>query len=246
MARLWRVALVVASASLTSCYEGWNYGKGGNNTLRPPEPGPVPAAKRIAYILFEAFLLDGTAMADARCFPDAALRQFRSNEWSSRIASASTALEKIAVKVVTVQRGITLSDCQKLERISNAAIDPAPWGGSESPVQDSEGRSTVHLKAVFWQGDPALAVPTNVTRDDWLAWRTLKTGGLNALSLHYFVVVDSDEGYFSNWRNAGKSVLDGEVIDPVNPTAEGISQREMVINRDTTRLANWVLEAGGS
>ena len=236
-----RVLLVLLAFLTCSCYEGWEYDNQGDGTVNP-EPEPPPAEKPLFYILFEPFTLAPEAIENSLCFPNTGNKQFRTNEWSSRIGQAAAALATVSEHVVTVQRNVGAGDCQRLDTVANASIDPQPWGSQQRPVQDPKGRRYVHLKAVFWDGDPPARLQANVRKSDWLAWTSLKAGGLPTRSLHYFVFSGAANGYFSNWRAAepADQVMNGEAIERVNPTPEGIKARDATISRDAAALAGWV------
>lgn len=185
--------------------------------------------------------MSSTALDNTICFPNFANKKFRSAEWADRISQTAGGLAALAEHFVLTQRNVSVTDCTKLDAISNASFDAQPWGSREAPVQDSQGRSYLHLKAVFWDGDPASRVPNNVSRANWAAWIRLSNEGLDTVSLHYFVFSSPANGYFSNWRAALPSLsLNGTPIDPINPTPEGIKSRDVTIASDTTNLIAWV------
>lgn len=237
-----RFAVLLFCALFTaSCYEGWEYGNQGNSP-ESPAPEPPPPEKGIFYILYEPFIMDASAIASTLCFPNIGNKQFRANEWAARIAQAGPALASIAEHVVTVQRGVSAADCQRLSTLDNAALDAQPWGNQQRPIQDAKGRRYIHLKVVYWDGDPAVRLNANVKKPDWLAWTNLKAGGFPTRSLHYFVFSGAANGYFSNWRAAvpANQTHNGEVIETVNPTPEGIAARDAIVIRDTAAMVAWV------
>jgi hypothetical protein len=202
---------------LAGCYEGWDYDRsGGPEDSEPPTP---PEPKPISYILFQPIFPTATGIQSGLCGVDANFLEYRKNEWAERIAAAAVALREIAETVVESE--IPVSDCSDMHDVEAAPLDLAPWGSGAAPEQDPAGRSEVHLKAIFWDGDVGLTPGGLVTSPDWTVWANLISGGRNARSMHYFVHSNSTNGYVSSW--VVRTSLAGTTIDSPNPSAAGIA-----------------------
>jgi len=226
----------------TACYEGWQPPKGPGNG---PSPGTPPSGiKPLAYVLFQPILMDAGAMSDASCFPKTGIKDFKDAEWSLRINAISAALAQVADQVFTNTVLIGASDCDAVTGIAAAALDSAPWGSNPPPTDDPQGRPLVHLKAAFWEGEPTAAPTAVETTTDWAAWSDLIQKGVNARSLHYFVISNPTNGHFSQWESKlpGDVELTGTPIDTVNPTQAGIEARAALISSDTATLTQWIQE----
>jgi hypothetical protein len=236
----WRVALL--SIALTGCYEGWTPPPAGSAPPSPSTTPSPPAAKPIGYVLFEPITMDTDAIQSDTCFPRSGIRQFRTNEWSERIASITTALGNLADTVESVPINVPAADCGTLASVQAAAVASTPWGSAPSPESAPSGTVLLHLTAVFWDGGPTTSPPSVVPAVDWVPWQTLKGEGLNAKSLSYFVLSDPDSGYFASWQQAepAGTSLTGTPINQVDPTAAGITARDALVTSDTAALMQWI------
>ena len=235
--------VIMLSTLKLGCYEGWE-DDGLDGPAEPPEP--VPETKPIYYILYQPIYLSVGAIGDDDCFPKEGVREYRQNEWALRNGENIKALKAITEKFVQKDIQVAVDDCDTLEIVRSNAIDSEPWG-SEPPGTDQLGRRTVHLKAVFYDGEPILTPPSVVTSPDWRAFDDLIFAGQNAESRHYFVLANPEDGYFTEWRQSlldgGASVTDGSAINDVDPTPDGIDNRNSTIKSDAGGLANWILKA---
>lgn len=232
--------LLLSGTGLSGCYEGWE----SDNVAGPVDPGPGPiSTKPIFYILYQPIYLSAGAVADDTCFDKTGVRDYRKNEWSLRSTSLQQAMGDIAEKVVTIDLGVNADDCTTLQGVRNSAIASAPWG-TDGPGTDALGRPVIHVKAVFYDGEPQLSPPSVVTREHWEAIDEMVVSGRNARSRHYFVIANADDGYFSEWRNAltDDVRLDGTSIDNVDPTPDGLDNRNDVISADTANFSSWLLQ----
>lgn len=225
---------------ISGCYEGWE----AETVAGPVDPGPEPKPiKPIYYILYQPIYLNAGAITDDDCFDKTGVREYRQNEWSLRSASLQQAMGDLAENVVTADLGVSADDCETMQGVRNAAIASAPWG-SEEPGTDALGRPIIHVKAVFYDGEPQTSPPSVVTSEHWEAFDELVISGRDARSRHYFVIANSDDGYFSEWRNKlSEDVrLDGTPIDNVDPTPDGLDNRNDVIASDTANFSSWLLQ----
>ncbi|MGE0173756.1 MAG: hypothetical protein AB7T49_13245 [Oligoflexales bacterium] len=239
-----RTVLLLLALLLSGCYEGWEYkGKNGRTPDGPDGPEPEPVDKKYAYILFEPFVMASDAIADTSCFPDQSIALFRSTEWELRISSITSALEQLAETVVVSQQNVTAADCNTVAIARSRSLEVEPWGSQTAPTQDPLDRPFLHLKAAFWEGDPAQNPDFIVDADNhWTAWMDLTAQGWQTLSLNYFVITDRNNGFFSLWETEVPSDLrqTGTEIEPVNPTQEGIDERNQTIADDTGELSIWL------
>lgn len=232
--------LVFVCVPLVGCYEGWET----ETVAGPlePEPGPTPI-KPVYYILYQPIYLNAGALNDPGCFSEDGVRVYRENEWASRSAALQKALTDLADKVVTIDLGVSADDCDTLIGIRTSATASEPWG-ADAPGTDPLGRPLIHVKAVFYDGEPQTTPPSVVKREDWEAFQDLIFAGRDARSRHYFVLANPDDGYFSEWRQSldEEVRLDGTPIDDVDPTPDGISNRDSVIAADTATFSSWLLQ----
>lgn len=239
--RLGLVGLLALTAQ--GCYEGWDdYKQSGVPTPAPPPPPPPPAAKPIGYLLFEPISMGADAMSNTTCFPQTGFAQFKSAEWSERIASIQTALMTIADTVVTQAVTVGADDCTTLAAIQAQAITQTPWGTNASPESDTSGKPEVELTAAFWEPEPALTPPGPVVAPSWAGWQTLINEGRDAGSLHYFVISNPSNGYFTSWASqlSASTTLSGTPINQVDPTQNGITARDALVAKDTAALITWI------
>lgn len=223
------------------CYEGWET----ESVAGPeqPNPNPQPETKLIYYILYQPIYLNENGLADSTCFPETGVRDYRQNEWSKRSASLEAAMNKLAEKVVVADLGISADDCETLALVRNASISKSPWGEDE-PGTDALERPIIHVKAVFYDGEPQATPPSSVTAEHWAAMQDLVFAGRDARSKHYFVLANPENGYFSEWRSAipESVVLNGTPIDNVDPTPDGITSRDNIISADTSAFSSWLTQ----
>jgi len=232
------------------CYEGWEdpIGPGPNgtgpSTPTPSAPSP-PGPKPYVYILLTTVRLAEAALSSGTCFPPSDLKDFKNTEWTERLGAITTALTGITEKLVIKNVSINASDCTKLAGIQSEAVNTAPWLPDGAPQTDPLGRLTLHLKAVFWQGDPAATPPSQVSREDWTAFTDLKNKGIRSQSATYHVISGGGAGYFNLWslalpKNVYKS---GNPLNKIDPTSEGITARTEHIKKDTALLIQWITES---
>jgi|GEM_PF-1818716 len=235
--------ITVFSVVATGCYEGWEYEKDrGNSGETEPSSTPTPTPKTIFYILYQPVIMDESATNAARCMPNSGISEYKRNEWTLRAEANASALEAITENFAYEPITITSTDCAKLAAIGVTAVSSTPWGTKKAPEQDQENRVAIHLKGAMWDEEPILSPNSLVKKEDWTAWQTIKAGGRNALSLHYFVVSNGGDGYFAEWSSSQKSdqVLNGTTIDDVDPTQAGIEKRKETIASDASKLVEWV------
>jgi len=236
------VVLCLSVLPLTGCYEGWDPEPVGGPVDPNPNPGPDPI-KPIYYILYQPIYLNADGLFDDDCFEKSDVRTYRQNEWASRSASLQTAMQNSAEKVVVADLGVSADDCETLVRVRTSAISNAPWGTDE-PGTDPLGRPIIHVKAAFYDGEPQFSPPAVVKREDWEAMDELINAGRDARSKHYFVIANSDDGYFTEWLSglSEASTLLGTPIDNVDPTTAGIATRDNIIANDTSKFSAWLLQ----
>ena len=238
-----RAGLLLLLALLPGCYEGWTP-PSQSGTPAPPSPPspPGPPAKALGYLLFEPITMAANAIQSDTCFPATGIRTFRSNEWTERISQLTTALGNIASTLETVPIDVDASDCTTLATVQAAAVNSTPWGSDPSPESDTSGKPLIHLKAVFWESQPATTPPAAVMATDWAAWQALEAAGRSAKSLTYFVLSDGSSGYFTTWQNAQPpaQTMSGTPINQVDPTSAGITARDSTVASDTAALVAWV------
>ena len=228
--------------SLQGCYEGWDP----EPVAGPGEPIPDPGdggIKPVYYILYQPIYLNADGLFDDDCFEKSDVRTYRQNEWASRSASLQTTMKSYAEKVVVADLGVSADDCETLVGVRTAAISNAPWG-SDGPGTDPLGRPIIHVKAAFYDGEPQFSPPAVVKRENWEAFDELINSGRDARSKHYFVLANSDDGYFSEWMSnlSDVSKLMGTPIDNVDPTTQGIATRDSIIAGDSAAFGTWLLE----
>lgn len=236
------LALSLSSLALTGCYEGWDPEPVAGPTDPNPNPEPDPI-KPIYYILYQPIYLNADGLFDDDCFDKSDVRTYRQNEWASRSASLQNAMNTYAEKVVVADLGVSADDCESLIGVRSAAISNAPWG-SDEPGTDPLGRPIIHVKAAFYDGEPQFSPPAVVKSENWEAIDELINSGRDARSKHYFVLANSDDGYFSEWLTdlSPASQLLGTPIDNVDPTTAGIATRDSIIAADSAAFATWLLE----
>ncbi len=234
--------LALSIVPLSGCYEGWDPEPvaGPNDPKPEPEPEPI---KPVYYILYQPIYLNADGLFDDDCFDKSDVRTYRQNEWGSRSASLKATMNSLAEKVVTADLGVSADDCETLAGVRSAAISNAPWG-SDGPGTDPLGRPIIHVKAAFYDGEPQVSPPAVVKRQDWEAIDELINSGRDARSKHYFVIANSDDGYFSEWLTdlSPSSKLLGTPIDNVDPTTAGIAARDSIIAADSSAFGTWLLE----
>jgi hypothetical protein len=240
MRRLARLSIALIFF-LSGCYEGWDE----SQQQVPPELPQTPTPKAIAYLLLQPIQFDAGAMADPDCFPKVGLREFRTTEWSMRLAAAQDALVKLADVLVTNPVSIGRADCAKLDGVTRAATSQAPWGDGSAPTDDPLGRAVVHLTLAFSEEEPAITPAAAVTANPWSAFQKLAARGIRVVSLRSFDVSNGGAGYYTDWRTALATAdkRDATPIDDVDPTEAGKAAREARIEVDTEDLAAWVLES---
>ena len=181
------------------------------------------------------------AMQNATCFPDVGIRTFRSNEWTMRMNAALTALHDIADTVVERDTAIAAAGCTSLATIQFRSLNTTPWVPDAGPADEPTDRPVIHLKAVFWEGEPASSPPSFVTQN-WAGWAKLKSSGRNATSLLYMDNTGASNGYFSLWMNEAVADhhMQATLLEPVDQTPQGETTRGATIDSDTAALAAWV------
>ncbi len=229
--------------TFSRCYEGWEYGTSGNETTTNRSTSIPEKEPDIFFLLLRPFVLSDSAISNSTCFPLTGISDYRKTEWSLRIAALTEKLTKETKTFNLNPVSIAISDCQKLSSVESAALDINPWT-DEAPEDDPKDRPMVEVKAVFWQGDIAKDPSSTVKAEHWAGWKKLISEGRNAKSLHYFVLEDEENGFFSSWKNGldSKKYSVGTVIDQnsIDPTAAGISSRQEIINRDTDNFITWM------
>lgn len=233
--------------SPTACYEGWEdptVASPSDQNPSAPTPSP-PSPKLYSYILFTSIRLDPSALSNPTCFPSADIKDFKNAEFSQRIAEISASLAGITEKLVTKIVSITTSDCSKLGGILNEALKVTPWLPDTAPQSDPQNRLTLHLKAAFWQGDPALSPPSQVSREDWQAFTDVKSKGIRSKSITYHVISGGGSGYFNTWSQALPQTMfkKGDPINQIDPSPGGITARSEHIKKDTLALIQWITES---
>lgn len=236
-----KISMLLVLLAPASCYEGWdaeNYGG-----PRDGEEQPSPSTKPIYYILYQPIYLNQSGINDDTCFSQTDVREFRQNEWASRSAALQKAMNELADVVVVSDLGVSADDCETLTLLWNAALSRNPWG-SDAPGTDPLGRPLIHVKAVFYDGEPLTSPPAAVTREHWAAFDDLAVAGVNVRSRHYFVLANPVGSYFSEWWNAlpRETSRFGTSIDAVDPTPDGIKERDRIIEADTADFSSWLIE----
>ena len=237
------LAIVLFAASVFSgCYEGWETPR--DTVGRPGEPPGPPVAKPLSYLLFRPVVMGASAIANDTCFPKVGIRGFKSTEWSMRLAAIGAKLRELADTYIEASISIGATDCLLMSAVGLAAINAEPWGGNPPPLEDGTGRPIVELVAAFYEGEPPLSPQSIVTSMPWTPWKDLLNSGVNAVDLRYFVVSNSEDGYFTEWAAAipSRQKLAGTPINDVDPTAAGQAAREVTVNSDAATLAEWVIE----
>ena len=232
------IALFV-TAGLTSCYDGWDDYAGNANGTTDPSTDPT-TIKSLYYVNFVAIFLNDAALADGGCGSPSGAANFRSAEYSERIAAASKSLSGVAEKFVYTPVTITLSDCSSLSAVDTAASAIT----SETTLADDPlDRPIVQLKTVFFNADLGGDFTSAVTTPQWATWRRLRAKGRAAVSLHYFDLSNSTAGHFSNWRTGLDSALvsNATVIDNIDPTDTGKQNRQLTAASDASTLATWTV-----
>lgn len=238
------VILTIINALAQGCYEGWEYNtprqNGGNKEQKQPE---VSATLPFYHIIFEPFFLSFEAMDQQECFNFPGDKVFRKSEWSERIAAIETSLKTISEISVTSQQPVSSEDCQTLNKFEYRSFEPQPWG-EQGGDPGYDQRKIIHLKAVFWVGDPGVELD-HVKNIDWAYIEDSKRQGLNSLSLHYFVVSNLDDGFFSRWSQHILQRSDQALVaDPIASPVPNIAsqRREQIIKEDTAFLIDWILQ----
>lgn len=231
-----KYAKIIFFLCLTSCYEGWEYEK----DTAPGGGTPEEAAKPIHYVLLTSIIPDSTAFNNPICGLNSSHTQYRLNEWSQRTSTLEKALKGVSNTVVTESITITGDDCESMTPISLASLNPEPWG-STPPTKDEKNRNIIHLRASFWDGD-VTSFGTPSFFGPWAGWQDLRSRGLPAESVSYFVLANPALGYFDYWRSTAffdtdfHRVIDGTAIDQPNPTTAGLEARTNLIDQDTSSL----------
>jgi len=232
-----RLLILIFCFSLTGCYEGWEYDRQDNG--EGPVPPPVEN-KLIHYILFQPIFPTSTGIDSGTCGVDQSFSTYRLAEWSSRVTAAAAALRELTDTFVEVD--LSASSCSPFPLVDAASLESTPWGSGPEPTQDFQERQTIHLTAVFWDGDIAQDPGGFVNNRHWLAWNSMENGGRVVQSLRYFVISNDSGGYFSLFKEGTAAPsLSGTNIDVPNPTEAGIFQRNSTIEADTEALVAWVL-----
>ena len=170
-------------------------------------------------------------------------RVYRIKEWTDRVALIAKGLQLMSERFALKPIYINPTDCLKMDFLEKRAASVLVPDNSWPDQPDDFNRPSLHIKAVFWDRDLKGVYPsTTVTAFDWPDVIELRKKNIKIQSIYYKLVSNPSWGYFTYWFGylSTNSVLFASGIDTPDPSENGPTQRNQIIQNDTLAFFEWL------